>query len=378
MSISKFLKIGMVGLVVGIATGFATADDIDLQARLEAAEARIAELSASDSDNWLNDKRAEQIRGLVHDVLADADTRAMLQGNGNNPVTVNVHGFLQTSWMYNDTKQTGVDSTHGFDIRRARIDLSGKVYDWGYKVQIEADGNGDINLADAYATWNGFTVGQFKAPFMKEVLTSSADLLAVDRSIISNQFGQGRSQGVQYFYDFGPGSFTGAYTDGFNTANGAGVTNGYALTGRLDFDATSWLNAGVAVSHNDLNTYTYNTWTADATVSAGRFDFTGAYVATMDDTNGDGWGTVWTASYDGGKWKPFVQYEQGHLEGVANNLSVVTLGTQYHFNDNVKWTTDVGYALNSVNGGWDLGRTGWNSSTEDGSILLRTQLQIKF
>ena len=72
MSISKMLKIGMVGLVVGIATGFATADDIDLQARLEAAEARIAELSASDSDNWLNDRRAEETRQLVHDVLADA------------------------------------------------------------------------------------------------------------------------------------------------------------------------------------------------------------------------------------------------------------------------------------------------------------------
>jgi hypothetical protein len=378
MSISKFLKVGMVGLVVGIATGFATADDIDLQARLEAAEARIAELSASDSDNWLNDRRAEETRQLVHDVLADADTRASMQGDGKNPVTVNVHGFLQTRWMYNDTKQTGVDATHGFDIERARISLTGKVYDWGYKIQIETDGNGDINLADAYATWDGFTVGQFKAPFMKEVLTSASDLLAVDRSIISNQFGQGRSQGVQYGYDMGFGGLTVAYTDGFNTANGAGVQNGYALTGRLDFDATDWLSAGVAVSHNDMDTYTYNTWTADASVGFRGVKFTGAYVATMDDTNGDGWGTVWTASYTAGKWQPFAQYERGHLDGVAEDLSIATLGVTYNFNDNVKWTTDLGYSLNTVDAGWNTGRTGWNTSASEGETLIRSMVQVKF
>lgn len=55
----------------------------DLQARLEAAEARIAELSAQQDADWMTEQRSEQIRGLVQDVLSDADTRASLQGDGS-------------------------------------------------------------------------------------------------------------------------------------------------------------------------------------------------------------------------------------------------------------------------------------------------------
>ena len=74
----------------------------------------------------------------------------------------------------------------------------------------------------------------------------------------------------------------------------------------------------------------------------------------------------------------FVQYEQGHLEGVETNLSIATVGVNYALNDNVKWTTDFGKALNSVDAGWDLGNSGWNSSAEEGQYLIRTQVQVKF
>ena len=40
------------------------------------------ELRAASSDDWLTEQRAEEIRGLVTDVLADADVRANLQGAG--------------------------------------------------------------------------------------------------------------------------------------------------------------------------------------------------------------------------------------------------------------------------------------------------------
>jgi hypothetical protein len=55
----------------------------DLSARLEAAEARIAELSVNQDADWMTEQRSEQIRGLVQDVLSDADTRASLQGDGS-------------------------------------------------------------------------------------------------------------------------------------------------------------------------------------------------------------------------------------------------------------------------------------------------------
>jgi len=50
----------------------------------------------------------------------------------------------------------------------------------------------------------------------------------------------------------------------------------------------------------------------------------------------------------------------------------------YYVNKNIKWTTDLGYALNSIDAGWNLGDTGWNTTTASGEYLLRTQLQIQF
>tara|TARA_R110000824_G_scaffold120418_4_gene275818 strand:- start:1517 stop:2659 length:1143 start_codon:yes stop_codon:yes gene_type:complete len=380
MNISKITKFAIASLCAGIACGAVSADELDLQARLETAEARIAELSASDSDNWLNDRRAEETRQLVHDVLADADSRSSFQGAGRRPFTLKVGGFVQTRWSYNDTKTEGVDATHGFNIPRTRLIFSGKIADtFGYKVSGQWNDGDSLTLLDAYVDGYGFRVGQFKSPFMKEVLTDQTDTLAIERSVISNQFGQGRSQGVQYGWRNRLGGIRIAYTDGFDTANGAGVQNGYSLTGRLDVRATDWLGLGVAVSHNDLVDSDYNTWTTDATFSLSGFDFTGAYVATLDDVNGDDWGTVWTASYQcTDKMQGFVQYENGHLEGADTDLSIATIGVNYAFNDNVKWTTDLGYAINAIDGGWDLGNSGWNATAAEGEVLIRTQLQVKF
>src|SRR5688500_12834912 len=53
----------------------------ELAQRLAAAEAKIAAMEAADNQNWLTEQRAAEIRGLVQDVIADADSRAsLLQG----------------------------------------------------------------------------------------------------------------------------------------------------------------------------------------------------------------------------------------------------------------------------------------------------------
>jgi hypothetical protein len=379
MKISK-IKIGIASLALGIVTGMAPADEnADVQTRLAAAEARIAELTASDSDNWLNDQRAEATRQLVHDVLADADSRASMQGDGS-PVTVNVHGFAQTRYTYSGGGE--LESNRGFSIPRARLILSGDLFDWEYKVSGQwSDINTTFDLMDAYAQGGllGGTVrvGQFKSPFMREVLVAQQDTLMTERSIVSNQFGQGRSQGVQWSKDFGMLDFSGAYTDGFNTANGAGVQNGSALTARFGVDVTDWWNVGAAISYNDLVDTDYTTWTVDTLVSTGGLDLTAAYVATSGDA-GDNWGATVQAGYmcmD--NFQGFIAYEMGELEGVTENLSTFTVGGNYFINENVKWTTDISYALNGVNGAWDLGNTGWRAG-DSGEYVLRTQIQVKF
>jgi hypothetical protein len=171
--------------------------------------------------------------------------------------------------------------------------------------------------------------------------------------------------------------FTAAYTDGFDTANGAGVQNGSAFTARAGVDISNWWNVGAAVSYNDEVATDYTTYTLDSRVTLGNLDFTAAYVATSGDA-GDNWGTTLQAGY----WcmdnlQGYVAYEYGELEGVTENLSTFTIGANYHINDNVKWTTDFGYALNGMNAAWDFGDSGWRAG-DSGEYLVRTQVQVKF
>jgi hypothetical protein len=379
MNISTITKFGIATIVAGLATTANADTNAELQLRIEAAEARIAELSTSDSDNWLNDQRAEATRHLIHEVLADADSRASLQGKGS-PVTVNVHGFLQTRYAYSGGGND--EANRGFNIPRARLILSGDLYNWEYKVSGQwSDSTNNFDLKDAYAQGGLFggtlRVGQFKSPFMREVLVPQEDTLMMERSIVSNQFGQGRSQGVQWSRDFGVLDFSGAYTDGFNTDNGAGVQNGEAFTARIGADINSWWNVGAAVSWNDLVATSYTTYTLDTKVSSGGLDLTAAYVATSGDA-GDNWGATVQAGYmcmD--DFQGYVAYEYGELEGVEENLSTFTVGANYWINENVKWTTDLGYALNGINGAWNLGETGWRAG-DSGEYLVRTQIQVKF
>jgi hypothetical protein len=380
MTISKLTKFGIVGIATGMIAGLAGADtNSDLQERLAQAEARIAELSANTNSNWLNDQRSEEVRELVQDVLADADSRAMLQGRNHSPVTVNLHGFMQFRWTYNHNATDGVDNTHGFSVPRTRLIVSGDIYDWDYTVSGQWNDGNAFNLTDAYAEKAGFKFGQFKSPFLKETLVSQTDTLASERTVVSNQFGQGRSQGIQYGFDLANGlGAKVAYTDGFNTANGAGVVNGYALTGRLDYDG-EWFDAGFAVSHNSLDVVDYNTWTIDASTRWNALEFGGAYVKQTGDATGENWGTTVYVKYDMRYGLDiFAQYERGHLEGVATDLSIATFGFNYLINDNMKWTSDIGYSYNGIDGAWNLGQSGWNASGTDGEYLIRSQIQVTF
>ncbi len=136
LTMSHLCLLGVATLTLTSASFAGSDTNADLQARLEAAEARISELSAATNANWLNDARADEIRGLVHDVLADADSRASLQGSSstagyNNGFTITnadgsmqmkINGLLQVRWIWDD-----VDN---------RVDGAGAAIDnseWGLK-----------------------------------------------------------------------------------------------------------------------------------------------------------------------------------------------------------------------------------------------------
>jgi hypothetical protein len=208
--------------LLGVATltltsaGFAGSDtNADLQARLEAAETRINELSVATNNNWLNDARSDEIRSLVHDVLADADTRASLQGSGstagyNGGFTVGsadgnwsltMNGLLQASWSNVDVDVSpgGDNDTDGwgFNTPNTWINMSGTVasdfsydvrYNWGGSTTdttlIARDADGDImDTVDA---------------------TNIGDVASVE-NLTTTTSGQGRLEWANGSFDLGDG-----------------------------------------------------------------------------------------------------------------------------------------------------------------------------
>src|SRR2546426_4285979 len=54
----------------------------ELRNMVQNLQQQVDDLKSASNDNWLTQKRAEEIRSLVQDVLADADTRASLLESG--------------------------------------------------------------------------------------------------------------------------------------------------------------------------------------------------------------------------------------------------------------------------------------------------------
>jgi len=195
----------------------------DLQQRLDAAEAKIAELSTTQNADWLTEQRADDIRGLVQDVLADADTRASLQGSGmqagyNNGFVISsndgqwmlrINGLMQNRWVMTHTPENvnptatgagaaaGQKSHHGFETTRAALNFSGTVAkDYHFNMRLNyspySQGNtpGPAALEWAYATVDlsdqfSLTMGKQKFAVMREYMVNAEFQQTVERSLSS-------------------------------------------------------------------------------------------------------------------------------------------------------------------------------------------------
>lgn len=138
---------------------------------------------------------------------------------------IQVSGRIQADGYFGD-KVLRDDNT--FDIRRARLAVSGEIVDdLKYKLQIDAVSS-DI-LKDAKITYARFdeaqlSVGQFKVPFGQEELTSSTKIHTLERSEVTNAIAPGRDVG---------GMVHGKLFDGVLNYSG-GVFNGAGANERND------------------------------------------------------------------------------------------------------------------------------------------------
>jgi len=207
--------------------------------RLEDDKVRIQDeldaLHATSGDHWLSEERARQVRLLVEDVLADADTRSSMLQDGSTAgwdgkfflaspdgrFRLNFGGQIQARWVwsYHDQDFTIAQSPggkyrYGFENSRTKFVVDGHMFtqDLTYKVQmdfgaVQQDRNGtnESVLQDAwirYLLTNDWALrfGQFKLPYNREHLVDSMYQQVIERSLINESANIDRSQGVELMY----------------------------------------------------------------------------------------------------------------------------------------------------------------------------------
>jgi hypothetical protein len=226
---SKLLVTVGGGLLVGLA-GLAQAasasDAVELRQELTALQERVHELEARKNSEWLNERRAEEVKTLIHEVLSDADTRASLMGSGlaagyddgfylsseDGGFLLRVDGRVQvrTTWNERDDDGGGIDENErGTEVRRANLTFSGQIdsglsYSVGLESKIDL-GFDRLDLDHAWISHNlsedlAVRMGEFKGAFLHEELTSASHQLAAERSLMNEVFTAGRVQGLELIW----------------------------------------------------------------------------------------------------------------------------------------------------------------------------------
>src|SRR5690606_35592536 len=260
---------------------------------------------------------------------------------------------------------------------------------------------------------NGWRVlaGSMKLPLLREELVEAQYQLAVERSLFNYSFTGGYSDGLAVHYQGDDFRFMGMISDGANMGNTTwnAQSNEYALTGRVEFRVNgNWgqfeqftsrpgdeqgLLIGGAIHYqkgdygNAANEPETLILTGDVTAQFGGFNLFGAVVWSELDPNITGvsdsnpWGFVIQGGvYVSDEVELFARYEyiDSDMSGV-DEISLLTGGFNWYFHgQNAKWTTDIGYAFDSLPMGNSL--TGWQADAagEDGQSVIRSQWQLLF
>lgn len=263
-----------------------------LKEKMAAMEARhdaeIAAIRNENGDKWLTQQRAEEIRVVVQDVLADSSTRSSLQGDGatagwnkgffiasaDGNFKLKIGGLIQARYVYSYQPTTSrfesteaESSQYGTEVRRAEIIFSGNVLDpsWTYQVKMAFNQNGMTVQTDSGSTslanaaqlndaWirkdlgNGFSIkaGQYKSNFNLEDWSASNALQLVERSVINSYFTMDFIQGIELQYETDNWRASVNYNDGGGNRNiGAiGQNTSATLAATSSGNTVEWATAG--------------------------------------------------------------------------------------------------------------------------------------
>lgn len=349
-------------LVLGL-TNFASAQSED--ARIAQLEQRIAELEGRNQQNWLNERRAEEVKSLVREVLQDAETRSSLLESGmyaghdgkhfflksaDGGFLLNISGQIQARYVLNlrdgqrdqpsaDLSNGDDNNESGFEFRRTKIQFSGHIADprLTYAIQLAVDRSDNVAVADkiviGYQLTDtiGIEFAEDKGPFTREELTSSKYQLAVERSYVQEFFTLDKVQMIQVkWHDEsvadGMIKVAAALSDGLRSGEGSGGSNPFTQSGDV---------------HGDVDgDSSDDTPGVDKSFDGDRSDF--AFTARIDVKIMGDWDqmrdfTSWpgedSALFVGGA----IHWEQGET------------GDNFHNNDFFSWTVDASYEMNGLN-----------------------------
>ncbi len=387
-----------------------------LRDRVAQLENKVSEMAAREGEQWLTEQRADEIRSVVQETLADADARASLADSGatagwekgkgffissaDGNYLLKIGGQLQVRFVYNHQNDSPTDdnSEYGFEIRRAKLFFSGNLFDptWTYQLEMSASNtSGTFSLGEN--AWfqkdlgGGFALraGQFKPWLLREESVTSKKLLGVERSIVNLAFSWGTAQGVQGGYQAEQWRAFLAVVDGANTQNTgwSALDNEFAGSARVEFlpfgswkdveDDNGWRGSEPALLFGLAGAFQRGetgsaangeidstTATADATWKMNGFSLAGAFIYRNLDTaqtvatpiSANQFGVV----VRGGIFlaediELYASYEWGDLDTAGTpDLSIATIGiTKFFDKHNIKWQTDIGYGFNPVGPAWN-------------------------
>lgn len=382
MKVSKLFAIALGSLALTFTTAtFGQNTD----QRIAELEARVAELQGSQSDTWLNERRAEEVKELVREVLQDAETRASLLENGmyaghdgnhfflksaDGGFLLNISGQIQfrhTTNMRDDirksdtpgyTPSAGDDNNErGFELRRTKIKFSGHIADprLKYAIQLAVDRNDNSVSADmitiGYQLTDSFLLvyGEDKGPLLREEITSSKYQLAAERSYVNEIFTADKVQGVTLFW------------------HDASVAND-SLKVALSFnDGAHSGDGGTSVNVMTQSTYAQQDNDNDGDTDAGRTTSKAFYDDASDfaltgrvDVRIDG---DWAQMKDFTSWPG---EDQAIFIGAAFHWEVGETGDAFNNNDFLVWTIDASYENNGFSAFASV--TGMSTDVNDSSF----------
>jgi phosphate-selective porin OprO/OprP len=218
--------------------------------RLEQRAERRREALRAAQEEEKQEKAKEEAKSTLTGRFRDGFTFE----SGDKQHAISLTGRVQADYRTFSEDSTNANSADTFDIRRAYLGLSGRVYqDWTFEVNADFAQTSSSQLDVAWLNYGKLKglqgrMGQFKMPFSLEELTSSRFIDFQERSL-ANSLVPGKERGLIVHGN----PYTGL-NYGLAVSNGAGknANEGSATIDDKDFIGRIALNAAELMDKKDM------------------------------------------------------------------------------------------------------------------------------